>query len=146
MTIDDYTFAQIAHSLTKCPLGWNSNFVHTRLARRRLDLRDRLAKEPPIVSEVDEQIGLDRNDEVAITLFNVIARAREHAQTMHRERERVTLVAAKRQKCTETRQCRIAGRIALGVDRHAFRELLLAADAKFQVGGHESGRAEVDDH
>src|SRR4029453_4425803 len=84
-------------------LAGDTDLVHAVLPRRRLDRGDLLGQPAPVVFQGNEQIGLERDEEVPRAL--VVGRSTaEHAERVHRHRQRVALVCAERQEGAASRR------------------------------------------
>src|SRR5882724_4953746 len=124
-------------------LAGNADLVDAVLPRRRLDHADLRGQRAPIVFEWNEQIGLERDEEVPGALL-VARPATEHAERVHRERQRVALVPAERQDRAASRGLRVRGRTAALVDRHALRQRDAETVPALEIRAHERGGAQID--
>src|SRR5437867_4645112 len=100
--VDLEAFARATRALAIRALAGNADLVDAFLPRRRLDHGDLCGQRAPIVFQWNEQIGLERDEEVPGALL-VGRPATEHPERVHRERQRVALVPAERQECAASR-------------------------------------------
>src|SRR6185503_10181320 len=113
--------AREARALAIRALAGNADLVDAWLPWRRLDDGDLRGQRATIVFQRNQQIGLERDEEVSGALL-VGRPATEHAEGVHRERQREALVPAERQDGAASRRCRVRGGTAVLVDRHARRQ------------------------
>src|SRR5262249_47597740 len=95
--VDLDALAREARALAVGALARDADLGDIVLPRRRLDRGDLRRQRAPVVLERHEQVGLERDDEIAGARLGGDAET-EHAECMHRERQRVALVAAERQE------------------------------------------------
>src|SRR5262245_49144075 len=122
-------------------LPGNADLGDAILWRRRLDRSDLGAQRASVVLERYEQIGLERDEEVA-GVFLAAHPTAEHAERVHREGQRVALVSAKRQEGAPSRRSRVGGGAAVLVDGHALRKRDAQALPELQIGAHEGRGAQ----
>ena len=96
-----------------------------------------------IVFERNEQIGLERDEEVAGASPRW-APSTQHAERVHRERQRVAFVPAERQDRAASRGLRVRRGTAVRVDRHALRQRDAEPLAELEIRAHERGGAQID--
>src|SRR5207237_10082319 len=87
-------------------LAGNTDLVDALLPRRRLDRGDLRGQRAAVVFQGNEQVGLERDEEVPGAL-RVGRPLTEHAERVHRERQCVTLVPAERQDRAAPRGARV---------------------------------------
>src|SRR6266446_3515848 len=118
--VDLDALARETRALAIGAFAGNADLVDAFLARRRLDRGDLRGQRAPIVFERNEQIGLERDEEIS-GLFLLAVPATEHAERVCRQRQREALVAAEREDRAVPRGLGVRGRTAVLVDRHAVR-------------------------
>src|SRR5258705_2964702 len=100
------------------PLAGDADLGDALLLRSRLDRGDLGRQRAPIVFQRNEQIRLERDEEISGALLGRDATA-EHTERVRRERQGVALVAAERQDRAASRGGCVSGGPAMLVDGHA---------------------------
>src|SRR5437868_4040908 len=119
--VDLEAFAHAARPLAIGALTGNADLVDALLPWRRFDQGDLGGERATVVVQRNEQIGLERDEEVPGAL-RAGRPATEHAERVHREGERVALVAAEGEERPAPRGRRVRGGAAVLVDRGALRQ------------------------
>src|SRR6266850_434239 len=142
--VDLDPFVREARALAIRALAGDADLGDACLPWSRLDRDDLGRQRAAIVVQRHEQIGLERDEEVSGALLRGHS-AGEHAERVHRERQRIALVAAERQERAAARRCGVGGRTAALVDRHTFRQRDTEALTELEIRSHERGGAQIDD-
>src|SRR5439155_3228142 len=115
--VDHDPLARESRALAIRALAGDADHGDAFLPRDRLDRGDLRCQRAPIVLEWNEHVGLERDEEVSGALLGRDP-ATEHAERVHRERQRVALVAAEREeRAAARRRCVGGGTPALGAPR-----------------------------
>src|SRR5262250_449371 len=141
--VDLDALAGETRALAISALAGNADLGHTLLEGRCPDRRDLRGQRAPIVLQWHEQVGLERDEQVAGALFGG-HRGAQHAERVRRQRQRVALVGAERQERATSRGGGVRGRPAVLVDRHAGRQRDAQALTELQIRSHERGGAQID--
>src|SRR5437867_5918904 len=136
--VDLEALAPATRALAIRALAGDADLVDAFLPRRRLDHGDLCGQRATIVFQWNEQIGLECNEEVPGAIL-VGRPGTEHAERVHRERQRVALVPAKGQDRAAPRGRRVRGGAAVVVDRRALRQRGADAVRGLEVRAHERG-------